>query len=325
MRWLLGAFLFTAAVVPASAAPILDGTLDASYGLRSVQTVETQFGDAIPAGGSELDAAYARVEGGTLYLMLTGNLESNFNKLNIFIDSVAGGENVLTNDALNGGNNPVNDGWAGKYAGFTFDAGFEADYMLILSNGNFGGDQFNAQFAVIGGGAAAFEAATDIFGGSLSGSNANALPIAGVGVAFDNSNTAGVTGGTAAADQIAAAAVTSGIELAIPLSALGNPDPLDILVSVMINGSNHDYLSNQFLGGLMPPQGNLGGDGAGGFTGTVGAIDLNTGAYAAGDQYFSVASRSAAPEPSAMALIGLGIAAVLGRRRYFRGGRRTTG
>jgi len=138
--------------LPAAAAPILDGMRDVSYELRSVQTVETQFGDGNPNGGSELDAAYAWVEGGTLYLMLTGNLENNFNKLNVFIDSRAGGENVLTNDANFGGNNPANDGWAAKYAGFAFDTGFDADYLLILRNGNVGGDRFDVDFAVVGGG-----------------------------------------------------------------------------------------------------------------------------------------------------------------------------
>jgi hypothetical protein len=270
----LGVFILGMAALPAWAQPILDGTRDATYELRSVQTVETQFGDGNPNGGSELDAAWAQIDGGTLYLTLTGNLENNFNKLNIFIDSVPGGQNQLQNDANNGGNNPTNDGWAGKYAGFTFDAGFEADYMLILRNGNFGGDRFDIDYAVIGGGASAFEAASDVFGGSLTGANANALPIAGIGVAFDRSNVGGVLGGTAAANQAAAIAVTTGIELGIPLSALGNPNPQDIKVSAMINGSNHDYLSNQFLGGLTPPQGNLGGDGAGNFNGSVGMINL---------------------------------------------------
>ena len=95
-----------------------------------------------------------------------------------FIDSIAGGQNQLQNDADNGGNNPTNDGWAGKYAGFMFDAGFEADYMLILRNGNAGGDRFDIDYAVIGGGASAFEAAGNVFGGSLEGANASALPMA---------------------------------------------------------------------------------------------------------------------------------------------------
>lgn len=296
------------AAAASRAAPVLDGVRDASYGAPvAVQTVQTGFGDGNPTGGSELNAAYAQVEGGVLYLMLTGNLENNFNKLNLFFDSVAGGQNVLQNDANNGGNNPTNDGWAGKHAGFTFDAGFTADYMLILRNGNFGGDVFAIDHVVIGGGASAFENNGNVFGGSLTGSNANALPVAGIGVAHNASNTGGVTAGSGAADPVAAAAATTGIELAIPLSALGNANPADILISAMINGSNHDYLSNQFLGGLTAPQGNLGGDGAGGFNGTVGQINLNSG-YAGGLQYFAI------PEPASAALAGLALLALARRR-----------
>jgi hypothetical protein len=311
MKQIWGLLLVGLAAAPASAQITLDGIRDGSYTLRAVQTVETQFGDANPNGGSELDAAWTQISGGTLYLMLTGNLENNFNKLNIFIDSVAGGQNQLQNAAGSGGNNPTNDGWAGKYAGFMFDAGFEADYMIIVRNGNFGGDRFDIDFATIGGGAGAFEAAGNVFGGSLTGSNANALPVAGAGVAFDRSNTGGVAGGTGAANQAAATAVTTGVELAIPLSALGNPNPQDIKISAMINGSNHDYLSNQFLGGLPAGQGNLGGDGAGNFNGTVGNLDLKNSNYAAGNQFFN-----AVPEPASLALGGLAMLALAaGRRR----------
>ncbi len=292
-----------AVVSSAFADPVLDGVRDGSYGAaKSVQTVQTQFGDGNPDGGSELDAAYARVEGGKLYLLLTGNLERNFNKLNIFIDSRAGGQNVLQNDADNGGNNPTNDGWAGKHAGFTFDSGFEADYMLIVRNGNFGGDRFDIDFATIGGGASAFETAEDVFGGSVTGANGSALSN-GIGVAFNNSNTLGVVVGTGAADQAAAAAVTTGIEFAIPLAAIGNPAGA-FCITAMINGSNHDYLSNQFLGGLSPPQGNVGGDGMGTFTGTVGQINLNN---FAGEQCFTV--------PAPAGVVVLGAAGMAGARR----------
>jgi hypothetical protein len=119
-----------------------------------------------------------------------------------------------------------------------------------------------------------------------------------------------VTGGTGAADQGAAAAVQTGIELAIPLAAIGNPGAGDcIKISAMINGSNHDYLSNQFLGGLPAGQGNLGGDGAGGYNGTVGQINLNN---FAGLQYFQVCI---VPEPTSLALMGLSVLGLAMRRR----------
>ena len=96
--------LLSAVLLPwatSASAITVDGTLDGDYGAAiSVQAVETHFGNALPPGalgGSELDAAYAKIEGGRLYLMLTGNHEPNFNKLEVFIDSVAGGENTLSN------------------------------------------------------------------------------------------------------------------------------------------------------------------------------------------------------------------------------------
>jgi PEP-CTERM motif-containing protein len=284
----------------ASGAIGLDGTLDAEYGSAvSVQTVETGFGDNF----SELDAAYARIQGGNLYLMLTGNLENNFNKLNIFIDSTAGGQNTI------GGSNPPNDNWASKHNGFTFDAGFSADYLFILRNG---GTQFDLDYSQVGGGALSFDSFGNVFGGStqgaaMTGPGAN-LGFA-FGIAFNNSNAAGVLGGNNAANQAAALAVMTGMELVIPLTALGNPaNGSSIRISAMINGSNHDYLSNQYLGGLTPPQGNLGGDGLGNFTGSVGGVNLNN---FTGDQFFTVV----VPEPSSLALLGLGAGAACWLRR----------
>ena len=84
----------------ASAAPTINGLLEVDYGgPLAVQSVETGFTDSnggLTSGG-ELDAGYAVIEGGRLYVMLTGNIEPNLNKVSVFIDSVPGGENVLTN------------------------------------------------------------------------------------------------------------------------------------------------------------------------------------------------------------------------------------
>ena len=65
------------------------------------------------------------------------------------------------------------------------------------------------------------------------------------------------------------------------------------------NGGGHDYWSNQFLAGLPAPQGNLGGDEMGGFTGE-GAIDMT---HFAGNQYFTVV-----PEPASIVLSALMLA-----------------
>src|SRR3954466_10097271 len=82
----------------ARAAVTVNGLLDADYGTPvATQTVNTAFGDNSPAtgstngntsNGSELDAVYAVVQAGTgkLNLFFAGNVETNFNHLNIFID-----------------------------------------------------------------------------------------------------------------------------------------------------------------------------------------------------------------------------------------------
>ena len=136
MRSILFLIVAGLTVSQAWAAPIVDGTKDAQYGAAlAVQTVETGFGD----NQSELDAAYARIDTGKLYLMFTGNIESNFNKLELFIDSKAGGQNVFDSSG--------NDN-AQRMDGLVFDAGFMADYHIIIRRGNdLGNDKFDLDFA----------------------------------------------------------------------------------------------------------------------------------------------------------------------------------
>lgn len=144
-------FLILAAALvaaPAMASIGVDGTAEGTYGPAvSVQTLQTNFGDANMgvvdyANGSELDAAYGVIKGGNLYLTLAGNLESNFNKLEVFIDSRAGaGQNQLRGDNPNVDFNGLN-----RMAGLTFDAGFSPDYWLSVTGGG-GPYQMYANYA----------------------------------------------------------------------------------------------------------------------------------------------------------------------------------
>jgi hypothetical protein len=276
MRRLLG--LTTLSILlagPALAQPTIDGTIAGdSYGAAvSVQAVETGFGDNL----NELDAAYCTSSGGRFYLALTGNLQDNFNTIEIFIDSRAGGENVLSGLPGNSG--------TGSMAGLTFDAAFAADFHVIVRHGNDGTDHFDLDFAELG--TANFSSYGNLFGGTLDGSGAtgtglNTQPIE---VAINNSNVAGVLGGTGAANQAAAMAVQTGLELSIALADLGASG--DIRVCAFVNNQNHDFASNQFLGPVLPPHGSLGGDGNGTFTGLV---NFDLGSFT-GDQFFTCINR----------------------------------
>jgi hypothetical protein len=262
----------------------VDGTRDAEYGAAiAVQKVDTQFGDANPVannlGGSELDAAYARIEGGRLYILLTGNHEPNFNKLDIFIDSVAGGESVMSGTPQYDFMTHPGFWNSQQLGGLTFDAGFTADYHLFTrwGGGNTPGP-YEADFVNRQGGASVMvpgsSEATGATGGLIKsgfipagdvGTNASGSALTqNLEFAINNSNADGVFGGTGQADEVAAAAVATGMEFSIALADIGNPSSSSqIRIAAMINNSNHNYLSNQFLGSLTPPQGNLGIDGTG--------------------------------------------------------------
>ncbi len=131
-----------AAAGTASAQPVVNGTVDPVYGpIQWVQSNYTGFGNSSSghidtANGSEIDGLFATVCGNTLYLTLTGNLESNFNKLDLFFDTVAGGQNRLRGDNPNVNFNNLNRmGDDGSGNGLTFDTAFNADYFLSFTCG----------------------------------------------------------------------------------------------------------------------------------------------------------------------------------------------
>lgn len=274
----------------------VDGSLDGSYGAPvAIQNVQTQFGDSnigLPrwANGSELNAAYARVSGGSLFLMLTGNLESNFNKLEIFIDSTAGGQNQLRGDNPNVDFNGLN-----RMAGLTFDSAFSPDYWISSTGGDVGGGNYGyfvnyAELLTGGGGSGSFVGGNDGSGSPLTGGSG-----LGIVAAINNSNTLGVGGGTGP-DNGLNGAPSTGMEFEIPLSVIGSPTGA-FAISVFINGGGHDFLSNQILGGANGGTSNIGEPSSANFNNL------------AGDQYFIV------PTPGSLALVGLAGLAGLRRRR----------
>ena len=271
----------------------IEGVVDAEYALATVQAVETAFGD----NANELDAAYILERGGRLFLVLTGNLEYNFNRLEIFFDTKGGGENVLTatpdyDEDLGAGS------WASNnLGGLKFDAAFTADYHLVASWGNpeglrvlfvnrSGGGSATVPGAAATGAPRANNVSVGVINAGATAPNASSSSLTDrLFFAIDNNCVAGVLGGSAAADQTAAAAVATGMRLSIPLADLGWPAKAStIRISAMIDNGDHNYLSNQTLGALPPPEGNLGGDGAGNFTGTLSGVDFT---QFAGSQHFT--------------------------------------
>ena len=136
-------------------AAVIDGSLGSdNYGpALSVQNTNTGFGDGsiledaiqtqgIFGGGSEINQFFANIENGRLNMLVTGNLEENFNKLSFFFDTRAGGHNTLDGSTLPtgvdgfccGGLNTTG-GALQRMDGLTFDAGFEADYFLTVTHG----------------------------------------------------------------------------------------------------------------------------------------------------------------------------------------------
>jgi hypothetical protein len=146
-------FLFLVILVfalPVRAEIIVDGTYvgdEADYGpAKSVQNTNTGYGNATNGdpkeaiSGSEIDQVFAVVKDGRLNVLITGNLERNFNKLSVFIDSASGGVNQIVGSQLPSLVDPyccsVGNGALQGLNGLRFDTGFAADHFLAFSNGN---------------------------------------------------------------------------------------------------------------------------------------------------------------------------------------------
>lgn len=289
----------------AFAQPVIDGANFGSEYPSALfgQTVGTQFGDNNDpsrnlANGSEIDALFGRIQGGTLYLGVAGNLETNFNKLDLFFDVRSGGQNRLRGDNPNvdfDGLNRMGDDGSGN--GMVFDMGFTSDYFLTYTNGNNPAEHFLsvAETRTMGGGNGTFVGGGVKSAGAIMGMGINGGTIV---VDSDNSNIVGV-GPFGAPNMSDPSMVFTGIEIAIPLSELGWDGVSPILVAGFVNGGGHDFLSNQVIGGLDASIGNLG---------EPRMVDFN---QFAGTQYLVVPI----PAPGAAALLALGGLVGMRRRR----------
>jgi hypothetical protein len=249
----------------------------------AVQDTATQFGDATgggqdSAGGSELDAMWAGLGGGTLNLSITGNLEGNFNKGWILFDAVNGGENPMAGDNVDGGFGEINE-----LEGLSFNSGFTPDHGMRLEIGSgFTGINF---FDLID------NTASTVYAGGGPGD----LPLSdagnnnGVTFGWDNSNVLGVDG-SSAGDALTA---TKGWEFEIDTATAFDKATEFVGITAFISNGDGTFVSNQVLPGI----------GGGGNLGeasddTIGSVSV--------------------PSPSAMTtgllLVG-GVMAFAGRRR----------
>lgn len=173
-----------------AATPAIDGTKDAAYGTAvALQTNRTRFGNSNTgtqaASGSELDGMYVAVDAEFLYIMITGNMQSNFNKFELFIDSEAGGQNPISSSLPD-----IDFGALGKFVGFAFDAGFSPDHYITFGAGN-DPVQFYPNYANLNTFAGSFIGCNTAGNGSglLNGCGEPAFPFE---IALDNVNIGGV-------------------------------------------------------------------------------------------------------------------------------------
>jgi hypothetical protein len=149
-------------------------------------------------------------------------------------------------------------------------------------------------------------------------------------MALNNSNVVGVRGSGGPFELVPGEDdpenVLTGIEFSIPLSQIGNPTG-DIRIMAIVNGSNHDFLSNQVSGDgvvgedpLNPPDTTGPNIGGAFFGASPGGSFLNI----AGDQFVTVVqalegggSVAGVPEPASaiMAIAGLVVGGLMIRRR----------
>jgi hypothetical protein len=288
LLYITSVLALTCCATPAKAAITLDGLNIPSeaWSLKSTQLQPTQFGDNGTAGsqaspgGSEIDQFFANysVADNKLQIGITGNLEQNYNRLYIFFDGQAGGDNVLAAGHVDGF--PVGIGNLANRitfpGGVTMDHGLEIAINTNHTNGGFTipQNQYDVHY---------FNLINNTSSVVATGAGVPALPLAnaggpnGIKLGWDNSNVAGVTG----ADASGANSATTGFEFEIDgLTAFNGLQGVVNMVA-FVAGDDGAYLSNQSLPSFTSAT-NIGG-GTYTYTGVISVSTTSNPGFPAGD------------------------------------------
>ncbi len=323
-------FLTVAPTVADGSGDAIDGVKGGSYPVNPLgaatgwtQQNPTRFGNNTQtsrdtSGGSEIDAVWGYIDqnatpGDTsddkVRILVTGNLQTNNNKFEIFFDVAPGGQSTLLGaenpdvdfqglrrmGTKTGAEIPALPGPNG--VGLTFDTTFGADYWMGYVNAvNAGVPQHFLNSAVLltaGGGAGAFIGGgnkDDGMGGPNVISGIGARAVGTVSAFINNSNNLGISApnGGAGTDPPAVpplqASITTGMEFEIGLDQIGYDNSGSIDIGGFITGGSTDFLSNQVIGGLPAGSNSLGSP--------AGTKDFSV---IAGDQYVTLSGIPANP------------------------------
>ncbi len=283
-------------------AQVVDGTAEAGYYGSALWTNNlgsgfgnSNLGSINNANGSEIDQVFGKTTNTSLSLVVAGNLETNYNKLVLFVDTGAS-NGVNTIGAANVSSDDF--GYMNSLAGTKFDTGFKASYAIWVRTGTPGTQSMYVTVAKLG------DNTVSGAGDLITANNTNpgtsfwTVAAPGANFALNEINVAGVDGNPAGTSS--GAGVNTGFEASINWSALGISAPGVVKVAGFV-GSSGTYLSNQVIGGLPAASGNLGNA----------PVDFST---IAGNQYVTL-QNSAVPEPISLSVLTLGFVAMLRKRK----------
>jgi hypothetical protein len=216
-----------------------------SESLLATQDNATGLGDNV----SELNQLFLRFGlPDSLFVGLTGNLDTDGTGLAILVDTGAGGQNVLDLSNIF----PPPSG-PGLLTGTRLDSGFAPDQLVFVNA--YGGSIYVDQFELLtaGGAIKTYRGQGTVNDGDgllLGGENPNGMQLA-----LDNTNTGGVTD----TDVSGAATATTGFEMYFPFADLDLPrDEPDTLGFAAFLMESDGEVSNQWLPGLGGGYANLG-------------------------------------------------------------------